>query len=158
MINSRLGSMDSDSLFKKNIENLKEIFSRCTTPEKRYEKIIECASFLPPFNEAEKTEKNLVPGCQSILYVSVHLKENRVFFTAFSEALISKGLAALLFYVYNGVSPEIILKNPPVFLKDLGILSSLSPSRSNGVLSLFKKIQTSVILLLSHQKSDSSII
>ena len=76
MINSTLGSMDSDSLFKKNIESLKEIFSHCTTAEKRYEKIIECASFLPPFNEAEKTEKNQIHELKNeIEYIKNQQKE-----------------------------------------------------------------------------------
>jgi cysteine desulfuration protein SufE len=82
-----------------------------------------------------------VPGCQSVLYLHTHFQDGKLFFAAHSEALISAGLAALLIAIYTDSSPETILLNPPVFLQEIGLLASLSPSRSNGFASIYHRMR-----------------
>lgn len=107
---------------------------------------------LPSFPEEYRTEKNLVPGCQSLLYLHAEQKEEGLHFYADSDALISKGLAALLVYYYSGETPETILKNKPTFLETLDIVQSLSPTRAGGVASLYVKMQKEALAaLVSYQ-------
>ena len=129
------------NLIEEKIEGLKNQFSPLKTPEQRYQKLILLGSELPPFAEADKIEFNKVPGCQSLMYLSATFKDGLVFFNATSDALISRGLAALLILVYSGLPPEIILTHHPLFLHELGIFSSLTPSRSNGLISLHLKMK-----------------
>ena len=126
---------------QKKIESLKQIFLSLSTQEEKYKKIIEMGSILPLFPSEEKKEENLVPGCQSLLYLHIEVKNGRAQLKVDSDALISKGLAALIFFVYNDEPLKGIIITPPKFLNDLGILKSLSPNRATGVISLYSKIQ-----------------
>ena len=121
-------------------------------PRKKYEKIIELGRQLPAYPFEYKTPDRLVKGCQSAMYLHTQLVDGRIQFLAFSEALISSGLAALLLTVYNDESPEAILTCPPDFLEELGIHGSLSPGRSNGLASLFQRMKQEALnfLMLSH--------
>lgn len=85
------------------------------------------------------------------MYLHSYLDNNKMHFSAYSEALISAGLAALLIAVYDGEGPEIVLKCPPLFLETIGIHSSLSPSRANGLSSLFLKMKQESLRCLSTQ-------
>src|SRR5690349_3092027 len=107
----------------------KELFANCSTPQMKYEKIIELGRALPHFPAEFKTDCRRVSGCQSQMYLHASFREGKMYFQAYSEALISAGLAALLLTVYHNESPEVILSCPPQFLEDLGIHGSLSPSR-----------------------------
>ncbi|MBS0623376.1 MAG: SufE family protein [Verrucomicrobia bacterium] len=119
--------------------------------EQLYKELLRLADDLPVFQLDWKTEENRVLGCQSLMYLHAELKEGRLHFAAFSDALISKGLAALLINFYEGMEPKEFLMTPPTFLKDLGILTSLSPTRVNGVASLWSKMkQETVRLALLH--------
>ncbi len=149
--------METLAPLDKKIIFVKELFKSCITPEDRYKKILELATSLPEFDPAQKLPCNLVEGCQSLMYVHTYFLDGHLHFTAFSEALISKGLAALLYLVYNGQLAEVVLKNPPLFFKELHILPSLSPSRANGVASLFSKLQKASLKFLSTQNLHSSI-
>jgi cysteine desulfuration protein SufE len=124
---------------------IKEIFY-LLTPEQKYEKIIEMGRALPPLSDAARVPENLVHGCQSVMHLETTFKDGRVYFNADSEALISKGLAALLIAAYSGEPPASLLQHPPIFLKDLGL--SLSPARSNGLSSLYKKMLFSITSFL----------
>jgi len=88
-----------------------------------------------------KTDSSLVKGCQSVMHLHGELIDGKIFFQADSDALISKGLAALLVYLYDGETPETILKAPTTILAELNIQSLLSPSRANGFISLYQKIK-----------------
>lgn len=101
--------------------------------EQRYHLLIELGRALPFFTSECKTSEHLVSGCQSSLYLRVEVKEHKLYFSAYSEALISAGLAALLIWAYNGETAETILKTPPDFLSELDLAGSLSPNRSNGL-------------------------
>ncbi len=122
-------------------EATKALFSGCQTPEEKYKKIIELGQKLAPFDPLWKVEKNLVRGCQSIVYLHGYQKNGLMFFRCSADALISAGLAALLINVYNEEPLEAILYCPPVFLDDLGIRASLSPGRSNGLASIYARMK-----------------
>lgn len=128
-------------LIEEKIARLKDLFLPLKTPEERYQKLITLGSLLPPFLISEKTESNRVLGCQSLMYLSASSKEGLIFFNATSDALISRGLAALLIFVYSELPGETILTHQPFFLNELGIFASLTPSRSNGLMSLHLKMK-----------------
>ncbi|MCB1108986.1 MAG: SufE family protein [Chlamydiia bacterium] len=111
------------------------------TRETKYHTIIELGKSLPPFLPEEQIEDNRVLGCQSQMYLSSTYTDGLVHFKAHSDALISAGLAALLLSIYDMEAPETILKCPPTILQELGIPSIVSPSRANGLLSLYTKMQ-----------------
>lgn len=122
-------------------QRVRDLFSACTSPELIYEKIIEIGRALSPYPQDLKTPERLVKGCQSEMYIDASLSQGKIFFRCYSEALISAGLAALLIAVYSEEPPAAILACPPLFLKDLGIQSSLSPGRANGLSSLFLRMK-----------------
>ena len=122
----------SETFLNKSVA-IKKKFADLSSPEDRYNLLIEMGRALPPLSADLKNSENLVSGCQSILYLSARLQNDLLYFDASSDALISSGLAALLISVYSGESPETILREPPQFLADLGIHASLSPNRSNGL-------------------------
>ncbi len=142
------GGMTFESCLHKQAE-IKTIFAACQAPEARYQKIIELGRQLPPFNPAARTPANLVPGCQSVMYLETSLDDGKLILNADSEALISKGLAALLIRVYSEETPETIANCPPSFVKEIGLHSDLSPARSNGLASLYHKIRQEALKYLS---------
>lgn len=129
-------------------QQIREIFSTLSSLDEKYEKIIEMGRALSPLSPDAKIQENLVEGCQSLLYLETTFKDGLVYFNADSEALISKGLAALLIFVYSGQPADSLFKKPPIFLKELGITQALSPARSNGLLSLYKKMQRSIAMVV----------
>jgi cysteine desulfuration protein SufE len=124
-------------------------FSSCSTPEETYEKIIALGKTLPAYPNEYKTAENKVSGCQSTLYVHAYKENSFIFFKADSDALISKGLAALLIQVYNGETPESILQNEPKFLQNIGLEQALSPSRSNGLFSILLQMRKEALKFLT---------
>lgn len=122
-------------------DTVRRDFHELRSEEEKYEKIIQLGRESPSLDEAYKTEENIVTGCQSQMYLHSFLKDGKVYFQADSNALISAGLAALLISVYSGESPETILMCPPDYLEDLGISTSLTPSRANGLYSVHLKMK-----------------
>lgn len=131
-----------------NHQKAKELFADCDSKEKIYQKIIELGKTLPSISDKYKTSAYLVAGCQSNVYLHAELINKKIYFTAYSEALISSGLAAILIYAYQGQPPEAILKVPPTFLQELSISTSLSPGRSNGLASMYRQMQRLVLKFL----------
>lgn len=129
-----------------------KLFEACITPDEKYQKIIELGRNLPPYPLLDKTPEHLVKGCQSMMYLRSYLKDAKVCFEVSSEALISAGLAALLLFVYQEEFPEVILKCPPLFLEQIGLHSALSPSRSNGLSSLFLSMKQEALKALIKSK------
>jgi len=110
--------------------------------EDRYRKIIEMGKALAPMPEAHKTDAAKVKGCQSQVWLHSELSaEGRVQLEGDSDALIVRGLVALLLRVYADASPDEILQYPPNFLQELGFAGNLSPSRTNGLNSMIRQIQ-----------------
>lgn len=137
----------------KKQQDLLNLFAHCTNAEMRYAKIIELGKSLLPYPKELETQSSLVSGCQSIMHLHAWMHEGKIQFLARSEALISAGLAALLIFVYHDEPPESLLLCPPQFLDQLNIPGSLSPSRSNGLASLHKKMQKEALHFLSSKIS-----
>ena len=129
-------------------QKLKDIFLNCASEEDKYEKIIEIGRKLSPLPLNCKTPENLVKGCQSQMYLHSYLSGDNIIFEAESDALISAGLAALLIEVYSGESPEAVLKCPPTYLEEIGINSSLTPNRANGLYSMHLKMKQDALKLI----------
>ncbi len=125
-----------------------DLFSCCSSVQLKYEKIIELGRMLSLYPSELKTPDRLVKGCQSEMYLDSSFSDGKIYFKASSEALISAGIAALLLLVYNDELPEVILGCPPRFLDELGIHASLSPSRSNGLASLFLRMKQEALNFL----------
>jgi cysteine desulfuration protein SufE len=124
------------------------LFSTYTTPEERYQKIIQLGKQQPPLPSVLKIPENLVNGCQSRMYLHAREEEGKIYFASESDALISSGLAALLILVYSGESAETILRCPPTYLITLGMDTSLSPSRANGLHSIHLRMKQEALKTL----------
>lgn len=115
----------------------------------KYEYIIECGKDLGGLDAAFKTEENKVKGCQSHVWLHATYKDGLVHYGVDSEALIVKGLAALLLRVYNDRTPDEILETHPSFIDDIGMSAHLSPTRSNGLASMAKHIKAYAVAFKS---------
>ena len=110
--------------------------------EKKYEKIIEYGKNWSPLEAEFKTEDLKINGCQSQVWIKAELSpDKKIIFKGDSDALIVKGLVAIVLGVYSGETPELILKTEPNFLKEIGFDSGLSPSRTNGLYAIIKQIK-----------------
>ena len=109
--------------------------------EERYTHIIQLGREMPAFPEEYRNDKFKITGCQSQVWIHADFNEGKIFFQADSDAMIVKGLIAILVRVYSGHSPAEILENPPAFVKEIGIDSHLSPTRKNGLGAMVKQIQ-----------------
>lgn len=102
---------------------------------------------MPSFPKNKKTEKNRVRECQSTTYIYSFLKNGKIFFKASSDTLITKGLCALLILAYENLPKNVIINNPPTFIKDLNLHNSLSPTRANGLSQIYLKMKEDAINL-----------
>lgn len=107
----------------------------------KYEYLITLGKELSPLDKKLKTEDALIRGCQAKVWISAELKNGRISFFADSEALITKGLIALLLRVLNNQTPENIVNSELYFIDQIGLSSNLSPSRANGLASIVKQIK-----------------
>lgn len=136
-------------------QQIKALFDSCPSEELKYEKIIELGRSQTPLSEKDKISENLVKGCQSTMYLTSRLEKGRVYFAADSDALISAGLAAVLIHVYNGETPEVILKCAPDYLDELGIHASLTPNRANGLYSIHLRMKQDALRLYIQAQAAS---
>tara|TARA_B110000503_G_C7101949_1_gene394202 strand:+ start:235 stop:645 length:411 start_codon:yes stop_codon:yes gene_type:complete len=111
----------------------------------KYEYIIELGKELPIIAEEKKTDDRLIEGCQSRVWLSSDLKEGKMEFHADSDAIITKGIIGLLIQVMNNETPEVIATTDLHFIKDIGLQEHLSPTRSNGLVSMVKKMKLSAV-------------
>lgn len=129
-------------------------FSHISDWEQKYEKLIELGKAWPGIPDDLKTEDLKVKGCQSQVWIKADLKDGKIYFVGDSDAIIVRGLVALVLSVYSGQTPADIMKYDASFLKDIGLDSGLSPSRTNGLYSMIKQIKyyaTAFAYLLSKQ-------
>jgi cysteine desulfuration protein SufE len=108
----------------------------------KYEHIIELGKELPLIESKYKTEENLIKGCQSRVWVWGEIKENKLSLTADSDAIITKGIIALLIRVLNNQTPEEVVKAELKFIKAIGLQEHLSPTRANGLLGMVNQIKS----------------
>lgn len=107
----------------------------------KYEYIIQLGKELPLIEAKYKLDENLIRGCQSRVWLHADYKDGRLFFTADSDAVITKGLVSLVVLVLSGHSPKEIADTDLYFIDAIGLSSHLSPTRSNGLLSMVKQIK-----------------
>ena len=107
----------------------------------RYQLLIDLGSEQEPLAEQYKTEQNLIDGCQSRVWLQADLVDGRVKFQAESDALIVKGIVALLIRVLDGQTPADILSADLYFIDKIGLREHLSPTRSNGLLAMLKQMK-----------------
>jgi cysteine desulfuration protein SufE len=108
----------------------------------KYEFIIEIGKELSVFEDKFKVEDNLIKGCQSRVWVQADFKNDIIQLSADSDAIITKGIIALLIRVLNNQKPEDILQAKLTFIKEIGLQEHLSPTRANGLLGMVKQIKT----------------
>ena len=108
----------------------------------KYEYLIELGKALEPFPESQKTEENLIKGCQSRVWLSHELRGGRVYFQADSDAIITKGIISLLIGVYSGAEAGEIADDDFGFVSQIGLKDNLSPTRANGLVSMIETIKT----------------
>ncbi|RFS26849.1 SufE family protein [Chitinophaga silvatica] len=116
-------------------------FSMMGNWEDKYEYIIHLGKELPLIDEAHKTPDNLIKGCQSRVWLHTELNDGKLYFTADSDAVITKGLVSLMIYVLSGHTPKDIAAADIFFIEAIGLSSHLSPTRSNGLLSMLKQMK-----------------
>ena len=116
-------------------------FSGLTDWEDRYKKLIELGKALPELPESKKLEDFKVKGCQSQVWIHARMEDGRIIFEADSDAILVRGLVALLLRVYSNATPAEIMSTPPDFVKEIGLETKLSPSRANGLFSMIKQMK-----------------
>ena len=107
----------------------------------KYSLIIDMGNNLIPLDEQYKTNQNLIEGCQSRVWITAQMKDGKVHFEGESDAIIVKGIISLLFRVLNNQTPSDILNNELYFIKEIGLQEHLSPTRSNGLVSMLKQMK-----------------
>ena len=134
--------MGNMKLLEARQNEIVEEFSMFGDWMEKYEHIIEMGKELNPLAESDKTEDNLIRGCQSRVWLTARKDEvGDVVFSADSDAIITKGLVALMVRVLSGAKPEDISKVDLHFLEDIGLHTHLSPTRSNGLASMVKQMK-----------------
>ena len=107
----------------------------------RYEYLIELGRSLPIIDEQYKLDENIIKGCQSKVWLYSEMNHTKIDFTADSDAILTKGLVALLLRVFSNQTPEDILKADTLFIVEIGLKEHLSPTRANGLVSMLKQIK-----------------
>ena len=107
----------------------------------KYQLLIDLGNEQEPLDEKYKTEQNLIDGCQSRVWLQADMEDGKVGFQADSDALIVKGIIALLIKVVSGHTPDEILNSDLYFIEKIGLKEHLSPTRSNGLLAMVKQMR-----------------
>lgn len=107
----------------------------------KYALLIDLGNSLKPLDEKDKTPENLIEGCQSRVWLQADYVDGKVMFRAESDAVIVKGIVALLIEVLSGHTPDEILNTPLYFIEKIGLTEHLSPTRSNGLVSMVKQMR-----------------
>ena len=128
-----------------------EEFSSFTDWMDKYQLLIDLGNELEPLDEKYKTESNLIDGCQSRVWLQADLIDGKMVLQAESDALIVKGIVALLIRVLSGHSPQEVLHADLYFIEQIGLKDHLSPTRSNGLLPMLKQIKMYALVFSSKQ-------
>ncbi|MFZ4260703.1 SufE family protein [Sphingobacterium sp. HJSM2_6] len=128
-------------------DELIEDFAFFTDWMEKYEYIIQLGKELPLIDEANKQDQYIIKGCQSKVWLFPELKDGKLFFTADSDAVITKGLVSLMVKVLSGHSPKEIVDNDLYFIEEIGLKEHLSPTRANGLLAMVKQMKLYAIAL-----------
>ena len=126
---------------KEREEEITDEFSLFDTWEEKYEYIIDLGKKLEPLDEKYKIPENIIKGCQSTVWLTSEFKDGKVFFKADSDAVIVKGLISMLIKVLSDNTPDQILNAKLDFINEIGMMTHLAQTRSNGLLSMIKQIK-----------------
>ena len=107
----------------------------------KYQYLIDLGKNLPDFNQINRVEENLVKGCQSNVWLHAEIIDDKIIFTADSDAIISKGIISILISVFSGQKPEDIINAKMDFIDKIGLSNHLSQTRANGLLAMVKQIK-----------------
>ena len=107
----------------------------------KYQYLIDLGKNLPDFNETNRIDENLVKGCQSNVWLHAEIIDDKLVYTADSDAIISKGIISILISVFSGQKPDAIIKAKMDFIDKIGLSNHLSQTRANGLLSMVKQIK-----------------
>ncbi|UCG28585.1 MAG: SufE family protein [Bacteroidales bacterium] len=118
----------------------------------KYNYLIELSNSLPPIDPRYKTNEYLINGCQSKVWLHADLKDNKIIFTADSDAIITKGIVALLIRVMSNRSPGELINTDLYFIDRIGLKQNLSPTRSNGLLAMMKQMKLYAIAFHAKQE------
>ena len=122
-------------------EEIVEEFSLFDDWMQRYEYMIELGKSLPLIDPEYTTEDNIIKGCQSKVWIHANLEEDKLVFTADSDAIITKGIIAILIRVFSNQHPDAILGADTSFIDKIGLKEHLSPTRANGLVSMIKQLK-----------------
>jgi cysteine desulfuration protein SufE len=117
--------------------------------EQKYEHLIDLGRSLPLIDAQYKTDDRLIKGCQSRVWMHSELKDGKVIFTADSDAIITKGMVALMVRVLSGQKPKDIVEAKLDFIDKIGLKEHLSPTRANGLVSMIKQMKLDALALSS---------
>lgn len=118
----------------------------------KYDYLISLSDTLPPIDPSHRTEKYLIEGCQSRVWIDARLEDGKVYYTADSDAIIVKGIIALLVRVMNGRTPQEIVDADFYFIEAIGLKENLSPTRGNGLLAAIKQMRLYALAFSSKTK------
>ena len=118
----------------------------------KYDYLIGLSETLPPISPEHRTGQYLIEGCQSRVWVDARLEDGKVYYAADSDAIITKGIIALLIRVLNGRTPQEILDTQLYFIDAIGLSANLSPTRANGLVSMIKQMR---LYALAFQAKDN---
>ena len=107
----------------------------------RYQLIIDYGKQLKPMPESDKTPQNLIDGCQSSVWFTAKYEDGKIYYTGESDAILVKGMVALLIQVLDGQTPEDIVQSDLYFIDRIGLREHLSPTRSNGLAAMVKQMK-----------------
>ena len=107
----------------------------------RYQLIIEYGRALKPMPAEDKNDQNLIDGCQSQVWFTCRVEEGKLFFTGDSDAILVKGIVALLLHVLSGQTPQDVAEADLYFIDRIGLREHLSPTRSNGIVAMLKQLK-----------------
>ena len=128
-------------------------FSMFDDWEDRFQYVIDLGKNLPLIESQFKTEDNIITGCQSKVWVNAEQENNKIVFTADSDAIITKGIIAILIRVFSNQKPTDILNANTDFIDKIGLKEQLSPTRANGLVSMIKKIKMYALAYSSLQNN-----
>jgi cysteine desulfuration protein SufE len=119
----------------------------------KYDYLIELGNELPEIDPAFKTDEYLINGCQSKVWLNADFKDGKIFYQADSDAIIVRGIVALLVKVLDGHAPKEIINSDLHFIDEIGLKQNLSPMRSNGLVAMVKKMK---LFALAYQAKEES--
>ena len=118
----------------------------------KYDYLISLSDSLPAIAPEHRTEKYLIVGCQSRVWVDARMEEGKIFYSADSDAIITKGIIALLIRVLNGRTPQEVLDTDLYFIDAIGLSANLSPTRANGLAAMVKQMRLYALAFASKKE------